>query len=137
VIIALALALFAVPAANALPQAKQQASGTSRNCADARRLLIGAWSMQGVDSEPSEIFPNGDSREFQFVVEEGRQVWREYIHFRPGTDGRWEINGCRVTVIDRYSGWRENYDVVRLNRSHLWLRPAGTREIERWTRITS
>jgi hypothetical protein len=135
VIIALVLALSAVPAANAMPQAKQ-APGTSRNCADARQLLIGAWSWDDVDREPSEIFPHGDSREFQFVVEEGRQVFYEYLHFRPGSDGRWTLARCRLTVVHR-GGGRDDYDVVRLNQSHLWLRFAGTREIERWTRITS
>jgi hypothetical protein len=133
VILGLALLLLS-SSAGANEQATKATPARITRCTANRQLLIGAWSMEGVDREATEIFPNGDSYEFQFVVESGRQIYREYLHFRPGLDGTWTLRGCRLTV--GASDWRRDYHVLRVTRTQLSLREVGGSEIERFTRIT-
>ena len=139
-IIALLLALAAATAAD--PPRRQAISAAAapappaahRRCTATRRLLIGGWHMDISDEPPSEIFPDGDSRDWQFAVEGGRPIWREWLHYRPGADGQWTLTGCRLMLSYR-GGGREDYSIVRLTRTQLWLRATGESSVERWTRI--
>ena len=133
-IAALALALAGIAPAGGAPAIRERPA-VVRRCTANRALLIGAWHDPAVSPQPSDVFPGGDSYEMQFVVERGRQVFREYLHFRPGNTGLWRLNGCRLTVADR--DWHVAYDIVRMTRTGLWLREVGERETLRLERITA
>jgi len=43
------------------------------------------------------MFPN-DVREFEFAIEDGKHVYRSWLHSRPDEDGSWTFGSCKVTV---------------------------------------
>jgi hypothetical protein len=131
-IAALLLALSGV-AATGNPPLTQANLPVSRRCTANRELLIGGWTMDGSQEPPSDIFPDGSVREFDFVVADGRQLFREYLHYRPGMNGRWSLQNCRLTITDR--DLRLDYDVLHLSRRQMTLRQVGETNIERFTRI--
>jgi hypothetical protein len=133
VIAALLLALAGASATADQPSARATAAAP-RRCNATRQLLIGNWLMDGSEEPPSELFPNGDAREWQFAVEAGRPVWREWMHYRPGSDGQWTLAGCRITMRF-HGGGRDDFTIIRLTRTQLWLRLSDNRTVERWTRI--
>lgn len=113
------------------------ANSDSRNCTASRQLLIGAWSQDNIDREPSEVFPDGDSRTFEFAIESRRRVFREHMHYRPAGFGEWTLTRCRLTIHFSVGG-RVEYQIQRLDRLHLWLSDTTPgSEVERFSRIVN
>ena len=128
--IAALLLMIGTTSAPVVPLPVNATAQSSGHCLVTRSMLTGVWVQR---SPPDEMFPQGDSREFVFVVKDGRQQFREYLHHRPGSDGSWRLVGCRLSLIRR--GWHEEYDVIRLSRSSLRLRHVGQTDIERFERV--
>jgi hypothetical protein len=67
------------------------ASGSPRGCQLSQRDFIGHWQERVAAGEPSD-----DIQELQFALENGRRIFRSWLHQRPEMFGTWAISNCRV-----------------------------------------
>jgi hypothetical protein len=117
----------------AVGRIQAQIARSEPRCTVTERSIVGAWSDDAVEGVKDEMFPQGDSREIQFKIEGGRNVYREYLHQRPGGEGTWSLRACTLTIVDH--GATESYQLVSQRGDRLVLREVGQRERQSFHRI--
>lgn len=118
---------------NAVERIEAQIVPPGPRCAATERSIVGEWSDDSVEGVKDEIFPQGDSREIQFRLEQDRHTYLEYLHQRPGGSGMWSLQACTLTII--HHGTTESFKIVSLRGDRLVLREAGQRESQSFHRI--
>ena len=87
--------------------------------------LVGAWSCAGGPCIDPEI---------EFAVEDGRHIFRSWLHQRPSAVGRWAADGTALTIVC-CGGVVMNLRVVSVSEKELVLRGENERRSARYTRI--
>lgn len=73
--------------------APAHAGGARSACRFTQRDFVANWAERVAPGESSE-----DTQEVQFDVDEGRRIYRSWLHQRPDMTGTWSFSNCRVTV---------------------------------------
>jgi hypothetical protein len=84
-----ALCLTAVIAAFA----PVMAYGAHRACRFTQRDFVGNWEERAATGETSN-----DTQELQFDIDNGRRIFRSWLHQRPEMTGTWTFSNCQVTA---------------------------------------
>jgi len=87
--------------------------------------LLGAWSCDGGPCIDPQI---------EFAVEDGRHVFRSWLHERPSIVGRWVADGPAITIVC-CSGVVMSYKIVSVDAMELVLRGDHERRSARYKRM--
>lgn len=87
--------------------------------------LIGAWSCAGGPCIDPQI---------AFEIEDGRHIFRSWLHDRPSAVGRWTSDGTTLIIVC-CSGVVMNHRIVSVDANELVLRAEHERRTARYTRI--
>lgn len=69
------------------------AYGAHRTCRFTQRDFVANWEERAAQGETSN-----DTQEVQFDVDNGRRIFRSWLHQRPDINGTWRFSNCRVIV---------------------------------------
>jgi len=87
--------------------------------------IRGAWSCASGPCIDPEI---------EFALEDGRHIFRSWLHQRPSAVGRWAVDGEAVIVVC-CAGVVRNYRIVAVNDKELVLRGEKERSDARYRRV--
>ena len=69
------------------------ADAAQRTCRFTQRDFIANWAERVAPGESAE-----DTQELQFDLDNGRRIFRSWLHQRPEMTGTWSFSNCRVTA---------------------------------------
>ena len=92
----------------------------------AEKSLVGAWECRSGPCIDPEI---------EFAVEDGKRVFRSWLHHRPSAFGTWSVEGKTVTIICCGGDDASEYRIVRVTKRELVLRPDYDDKDSRYRRI--
>ena len=95
-------------------------------CAATEETVAGPWqSVKG-----------GFFEEFALEREDGKRVFKSWLHQRPEySGGEWTLEDCRLTIQVESAGTRFDFPSVRVSGSRLYLRAEGERAEAVYKRI--
>jgi len=87
--------------------------------------LVGAWSCASGPCIDPEI---------AFAIEDGRHIFRSWLHQRPSAVGRWTSEGSALSIVC-CGGVVMNYRIVSVDEKELVLRGEDERRVARYSRV--
>jgi len=93
------------------------AACVSAATAPTEEQIIGAWACDEGECPDAEL---------EFAIEDGEHVFRTWLHARPATRARWQLQGDTLTILS--SDMRDEWQVVEVTRRTLRLRRLPTGE---------
>ena len=90
------------------------------------KSLVGSWECRSGPCIDPEI---------EFAVEDGKRVFRSWLHHRPGTFGTWSVEGKTVTIVCCGGNDATEYRIVKVTKRELVLRPDDADGNARYRRI--
>jgi len=90
------------------------------------KAVIGAWECRSGPCIDPEI---------EFALEDGKRVFRSWLHNHPGSIGEWSFDGKSVSVLCCSSATAWHYTLVRVNKKELVLREEGQKKAAHYRRI--
>ncbi len=101
-------------------------AGAAPSCDVSPRNLIGSWKSKG-----------GPFEQMELEIEDGRAVFRSWLHDRPDViGGSWQLDGCalRISAGQSYPvQW--NLEVGTVTKTRLTLRERGDQKFVAYRRI--
>jgi hypothetical protein len=92
--------------------------------------IYGTYFVDRSDDKKIGATQIDDSYIIDFAEEEGRLIYRSWLHERPADSGTYAQTGCALTV--KTASLTISYEIVRLEGNQLWLKDKSDGTVEKF-----
>ncbi len=97
------------------------APAAPNKCKGAEKLLMGSWSFVELRKNGTAKPREAGDPEMTFEKEDGKNIYRSYLHSRPDVWGEWRLQGCQLSVISQEGSWVDKYQITLISKKMLKL----------------
>jgi hypothetical protein len=92
--------------------------------------VFGTYFIDSSEQAEPDVYPLDDSYSIDFSTEDGKYIYRSWLHERPFETGTYAQQGCSL-AIETAAG-STTYKIVRLQGNQLWLEDSNDGAVEKF-----